>query len=61
MKTIVLGALNAITDPGQINDKPSRLPQWLQPLEGEISTALMAVCFVFALRLKAPPRPAEEL
>ena len=32
MKTMALAALNAITDPGQINARPSRLPLWLQAL-----------------------------
>ena len=43
MKTIVLGALNAFTDPGQIGSKPSRLPLWLQPLVSHLqSIALLA-------------------
>ena len=43
MKTIVLGTLNAFTDPGQISAKPSRLPRWLQPLVSHLqSIALLA-------------------
>ena len=38
MKTIVLGPLKAMTDPGQISARPSRLPRWLQPVVSHLQS-----------------------
>ena len=43
MKSIALVALNAFTDPGQINANSSHLPLWLRPLVSHFqSIALLA-------------------
>ena len=51
MKTILLGALNAATDPGQIGNRPSRLPLWLQPPLGHLQSLALLGARLYAAQV----------
>ncbi len=51
MKTILVSALNAFTDPGQISVKPSRLPLWLQPFVSHLQSISLLVARLYVAQV----------